>query len=236
MDALISAMEASLVHFNLWAYNPLNRNDIGDDWNGESFSWFSEDKRQKELASLTGAEAAVQTQNPDVGGSLLDVVVRPYAVATAGTPVFTQYLRSTGLFTHRWRSMPRKSATPDGASQPPVSAVTEIFLPARIYGSKSLAGLRWTASHGGFVYFDSHRQRLFVWFNDSDEVIAKGKEVARRIDVWVTEPVGDDNTYIWIGLLFILAVAGFVALNELHGHFTGQYWVDLPLLHLYDNK
>ena len=34
-------MEANLLHFTLWNYNPLNDNTFGDYWNGEDFSIYS---------------------------------------------------------------------------------------------------------------------------------------------------------------------------------------------------
>ncbi|KAI9224545.1 glycoside hydrolase superfamily [Blastocladiella britannica] len=41
LDAVISAMEANLLHFTLWNYNVDNDNTHGDHWNGEDFSIFS---------------------------------------------------------------------------------------------------------------------------------------------------------------------------------------------------
>ncbi|KAJ3048633.1 hypothetical protein HK097_010362 [Rhizophlyctis rosea] len=41
LDAVINAMEASLVNFTLWNYNPHNDNEWGDHWNGEDFSIYS---------------------------------------------------------------------------------------------------------------------------------------------------------------------------------------------------
>ncbi|KAJ3189218.1 hypothetical protein HDU85_002843 [Gaertneriomyces sp. JEL0708] len=41
LDAMINAMEASMVSFTLWNYNPHNDNAHGDHWNGEDFSIFS---------------------------------------------------------------------------------------------------------------------------------------------------------------------------------------------------
>ncbi|KAJ1537843.1 hypothetical protein HK405_014312, partial [Cladochytrium tenue] len=41
LDACISAMEANLVNFTLWNYNPGNDNIFGDHWNGEDFSIYS---------------------------------------------------------------------------------------------------------------------------------------------------------------------------------------------------
>jgi len=228
LNALISAMEASLVHFNLWAYNPLNRNDVGDDWNAESFSWYSEDNRKKALAAMSGAAAAVQAANPDVGARLLDVLVRPYAIATAGQPLSSTFERSTALFTHRFRDKPGRT---DSDSGPPLDRVTEIFLPERIYGSTATGpkGVKWQLSPGGRYFFDHARQRLFIWFHDNDETIHYRKDITRRIDVWVHE--ADDPKFVmWTVFIGLVAMALFVLVNELSRHYTGHYWVDFPML------
>jgi hypothetical protein len=225
LDALISAMEASLVHFNLWSYNPMNRNDVGDDWNAESFSWYSEDNRKRELAAMSGSEAAVQAQNPDVGGRLLDVLVRPYAIATSGQPLSSTYDRTNGFFSLRYREKPGCC----DLDNPPLERVTEIFLPTRIYGATGAAGVKWNLSQGGNAYFDSARQRLFVWFSDTDEIIHYRADITRRVDLWVsdaTDPKG-------LGSFALMACAFltlFVLLNELSRHFIGAYFVDLPQL------
>ncbi|KAI9101783.1 glycoside hydrolase superfamily [Phlyctochytrium arcticum] len=41
LDAMINALEGSLVNFTLWNYNPHNDNIWGDHWNGEDFSIYS---------------------------------------------------------------------------------------------------------------------------------------------------------------------------------------------------
>ena len=43
LDAVINGMEANMVNFTLWNYNPDNDNTYGDYWNGEDFSIFSTD-------------------------------------------------------------------------------------------------------------------------------------------------------------------------------------------------
>lgn len=70
LDALISALEASKAHFNLWAYNPQNRDDLGDHWNSENFSWFSHELRDREIA-----EGKATKGDLDAGARLLDVLV-----------------------------------------------------------------------------------------------------------------------------------------------------------------
>jgi hypothetical protein len=78
MDALMTALERNMVGFkyvtsipltlqiiadflscavhSLWNYNPSNTDEVGDDWNYENFSWFSQSKLDPRLR--TGAKGA----------------------------------------------------------------------------------------------------------------------------------------------------------------------------------
>ncbi|KNE57581.1 hypothetical protein AMAG_03273 [Allomyces macrogynus ATCC 38327] len=69
LDAVLSAMEATLTHFTLWNYNPGNDHAHGDFWNGEDFSIFSphqhrqynlksEERRDKRKRSIQAMSAA----------------------------------------------------------------------------------------------------------------------------------------------------------------------------------
>lgn len=85
MDASMSALEANLLPYTLWNYTPDNSNEWGDGWNAEDLSIFSRD----------------QQSNPrdiNSGGRALNAVVRPYARATAGTPVRLSFDYKTGIF------------------------------------------------------------------------------------------------------------------------------------------
>lgn len=228
LDALISAMEASMVGFNLWAYNPYNRDDVGDNWNAESFSWFSESNRSKALDDMDGSQAALLSRDLDVGARLLSVIVRPYAVATAGTPLSSTFQRSTSLFTHRFRDQPGFIDIETKKVEP--SKITEIFLPSRLYGGTGPDTPKFNISPGGRSHWDKENQRLFVWFDDSDLVINRGTDVTRRIDVWVGE--ASDTNYTAIVLTMILfGMVGFVAINELMRHYWGTPMAQLPLLY-----
>ncbi|WWC65076.1 uncharacterized protein I303_107690 [Kwoniella dejecticola CBS 10117] len=178
MDSLISAMESANVGFNLWTYNPANRDDIGDDWNAENFSWYSDHNRS---LALTKAE---DSDDLDVGGRLLDVIVRPYAVATAGTPISSSYDYETAMFTHRYTSAIRLSD-----ESPSIEEATEIFLPRRVYTEKSVS---FALSVGGKILFDWENQRCWVWFVDPPnhktlDYGPRGNDEieTRRIDIWV---------------------------------------------------
>jgi hypothetical protein len=99
--------------------------------------------------------------------------------------------------------------------------VTEIFLPRRHYKEGQV---KWFASAGGRVHFDWARQRLWVWFDDTDDFISRGKEVTRRIDLWVLEaPEGTKPVEI-IGLLVVLGATLFFVANEWMRYTTGKGW------------
>lgn len=227
MDALISALESSLVHFSLWAYNPHNTDSHGDDWNSENFSWYSDAVRKLEISSAPEAERALVAASPDAGGRLLGAVVRPYAVATAGAPLSHVYQAETGLFTYRWRDVP----TPPSRYGPAPGNVTEIFLPGRVYADAIKSGsLKHFISPGGRYRFDAARQRMWVWFEDDAVSCKQGKEKIRRVDVWVKDPVEDTPLGVIFGLVFLLGITLFVLGSEVCRVKYGRAWVDLPLL------
>ncbi|WVR08558.1 hypothetical protein IAU60_005613 [Kwoniella sp. DSM 27419] len=200
MDALISGIESANVGFNLWTYNPDNRDDIGDDWNAENFSWYSEDNRSKAL------KKAEDSGDLDVGGRLLDVVVRPYAVALAGSPLSSTYDVDTAAFALRYNS-PIRTTKDD----PSIEEVTEIFLPRRMYKEGQIY---WTASIGGRVQFDWPNERMYVWFEDSAIPFdfgprGDGENRVRRVDIWVPNRKGKQGLstrqVVMVVVVFLLA-------------------------------
>lgn len=228
MDALISALESSLVHFSLWAYNPHNTDSHGDDWNSENFSWYSDASRHLEIEDAPESDRSLVASSPDTGGRLLGVIVRPYAIATAGQPLSHVYHADNGLFTYRWRDSP-SAATASGV--PPKNRVTEIYLPNRVYGAAIKDGtLKHFISPGGRYRFDPERQRMWVWFEDDSVSVKQGHEKTRRIDVWVKEPQEDTPVGIIVGLLVILGMSLFVLGSEVCRIKYGKAWVDLPVL------
>ncbi|OCF33707.1 cytoplasmic protein [Kwoniella heveanensis BCC8398] len=202
MDAVISAMEAAQVGFNLWTYNPANRDDIGDDWNAENFSWYSADNRSKAL------KKAENTTDLDAGSRLLNVIVRPYAAATAGTPLSTTFDHETAEFSYRF-STPVRVTT----AEPEISEVTEIFIPRRVYQEGSFD---WTVSIGGKVQFDYENERMWVWFEDSAlpndfGPRGNGSVKNRRVDIWVPGKKRESWTQgkvVAFVLFFVLAFIG----------------------------
>ncbi|EIW69938.1 hypothetical protein TREMEDRAFT_38611 [Tremella mesenterica DSM 1558] len=196
MDAIICAFEENMVGYNLWTYNPANRDDAGDDWNAENFSWYSDHNRQ--LALEKGEKDSL-----DLGGRLLDVIVRPYAIVTSGTPHSQSYDSLTSSYTYRFRSP--LCLTP--SSSPLISEVTEIFLPRRVYQQDSTA---YQLSSGGRCLFDWERQRLWVWWHDVYPTYGGPNDRLRRIDLWVPSKRPSDRLPI-LGIVFavLVAILGF---------------------------
>lgn len=126
------------------------------------------------------------------------------------------------LFTHRWTDTPQFTS-PDA---PPRARVTEIFLPRRHYKE---GAVKWFASAGGRVHFDYERQRLWVWFDDTDEFIARGKVVTRRVDFWVLEARDKVKPAEVLGLLIVVGGFCFFLANEWVRYTTGKPWVEMVM-------
>jgi hypothetical protein len=110
LDGFFAALDRNLISGTLWNYTPDNRHASGDGWNGEDLSIFSLDGKQGQ---------------GDVydGGRALSAVVRPYAMATAGTPLQMSFDRHSREFVFRQR---RTFA---------IAEATEIFVPRYQYPS-----------------------------------------------------------------------------------------------------
>lgn len=228
LDAVITAMERSLVAFNLWNYNPLNTDALGDDWNAENFSWYSDANRQRTLDAAPASEAAVAATSPDTGGRLLDALVRPYAIATAGTKIISsRYTKVTQLYSLRFTDnagfLTDKQAEINRA---PTARVTELFVPSRIYKPGQF---KWSVSLGGRIVFDHAAQRAWVWFDDSDDAIAEHirtkRALVRCVDIWVQDPVDERPLSAYLALLLVLCMVGFVFANEVMAARYGKGWV-----------
>ncbi|KAL6302254.1 glycoside hydrolase superfamily [Sparassis latifolia] len=175
MDAMITALERSLVGFTLWNYNPDNSDHTGDDWNGENFSWFSRRR------ALSGAWLDLAQVSPtlDNGARILRSVVRPYPAKTAGIPLRFDYEINTGQFTFEWAN-PQTSGKQETADsgghasvrRPPLtdypaltSKETEIFMPSMLAHSRKvvIAGLHPQDSY----HYDESRQTLTIIADDA---------------------------------------------------------------------
>ena len=95
---MYNALDTLLINSTQWNYTASNRNDlaIGDGWNQEDLSIFSRDQ---------------QTNPADInsGGRALAGFVRPYAMATQGTPRKMKFDRVTGLFDYTFDADPAAS-------------------------------------------------------------------------------------------------------------------------------
>jgi Glycoside hydrolase family 5 C-terminal domain len=165
---------------SLWNYNSENDDARGDSWNGENFSWFS---NSRVAPRASGKTLAQDTKELDLGGRILDAVVRPYAAKTAGVPLKFEYEMATGSFAYLWAvplSGPGSGSgeegtaarqqthaggpnvnTPPLTGHPPLLArETEIFVPLQLAQGRKLVveGLR----DGDTYTYDAARQTLFV--------------------------------------------------------------------------
>ena len=180
-------------------------------WNAETFSWYSNDNRDKALASKP------DKSDLDAGARLLNVIVvchrapaltdhvqRPYAIATAGTPISLAYDTSTSVFTYRFRTPVR----PPVDAPPSAAVATEIYLPTRVYKEGQV---EWLVSPGGRLQFDWERQRLWVWFVDVPSPTEKPRpDRVRRVDVWVpvkAKSMSDISILQWVLMVMGTALA-----------------------------
>lgn len=145
MDAMCVGLERSLVAFNLWNYNQDNGDDVGDEWCGENFSWFSNARARP----ISSDASYVQTDDSlDQGGRVLRAVVRPYPAKIAGIPLDFKYDLNTGRFSFAWANPNPAAPSPSGLATigaPPLNVglvitrnETEIFIPAMLSRGRRL--------------------------------------------------------------------------------------------------
>ncbi|KAG8993112.1 hypothetical protein FRB94_011058 [Tulasnella sp. JGI-2019a] len=178
MDALISGLERTLIGFTLWNYCPNNTDSHGDFWNGENFSWFSE----QSLSPLSPLSLDQSNAALDEGGRLLGVILRPYAAKVAGIPLRCEYEANTGCWEFDWANRtndepvhksslgPDINKPPTSLSVPLKSRETEIFVPTLITKGRRML-VDYTCSAGKSTSldwaYDASRQTLFVVTKDS---------------------------------------------------------------------
>ncbi|KAF5310381.1 hypothetical protein D9611_012086 [Ephemerocybe angulata] len=207
MDAMITALERSLVGFTLWNYNPDNTDNYGDDWNGENFSWFS---RSRALPSslLFHEQTAPSLDN---GGRILSSVVRPYPAKTCGIPVKLEYEMTSGTMVYEWTNH-----TDPALSESLRAAETEIFYPSLLSQSRKL---RVQGLEAGDRYvWDESRQTVFVC---CDDVKTPGKVHrvvvsvfpaldAARPEFFVNDFWSDFGPYVGLLGLFVFFFSAYV--------------------------
>jgi hypothetical protein len=131
LDMTMQAIEANLLNVTLWNYTPDNTHAHGDGWNGEDLSVFCSDEQ-------------IAPDDLDSGGRALDALVRPYARATAGTPVLQRFAYRTGAYQYRFMHDPALTDQP-----------TEFYVPLQHYRD----GVRVEVSDGAYD-LDLPNQRL----------------------------------------------------------------------------
>ena len=159
---------------------------------------------------------------------------RPYAIATAGTPLSISFDYPTSTYSYRFSSPTR----PDSAAsnnEPPTSEVTELFIPAQHYRE---GRFRHTISSGGRIRFDFAIQRAYVWFVDTAPPQGgrpRSMEMIRRVDFWVTDKARGSGIItpqqvMWFVVIAIVGalVALWAQYNEIQQDrmlgFTHSHW------------
>ena len=99
MDRSMQVVEANLLNCTLWNYTADNTNLHGDLWNNEDLSIYSPDQRTDPL-------------DINSGGRALASVVRPYPIATAGTPLRLSFNYETKAFLYEFREQVQSKPTP----------------------------------------------------------------------------------------------------------------------------
>jgi Glycoside hydrolase family 5 C-terminal domain/Cellulase (glycosyl hydrolase family 5) len=133
------ALDKTLSSYAIWCYSADNSNEKGDRWNNEDYSIYSPDQRKN-------------PNDINSGGRALNEVVRPYPIATSGTPVLIEFDAKSKTFRYKFKA--------DKA----ISADTEIFLPNYQYPKGAVVTV-----DGGTYTLDLTHSRVYVSAN-SDEV------------------------------------------------------------------
>lgn len=125
MDRSLRAVEANLLNCTLWNYTADNTNTHGDQWNDEDLSIYSWDQRR-------------DPANINSGGRALEAVVRPYPIATPGTPLSLSFEYRSSTFSYAFKSGSAPAASP-----------ALIYVPAIHYPS----GITVEISDGEYRYY-----------------------------------------------------------------------------------
>lgn len=187
------------LHASLWNYNPENDDSRGDDWNGENFSWFS-DSRSGHQSTSSGRPLvlAQHAKELDLGGRILDAVVRPYAAKTAGIPLKSEYEMTTGTFSYSWAVVPQ---SPPLSTSEATSTSTSVRQPI-VNNSRSLSVH--TPPLTGHPPLLARETEIFV-----PEQLARGRRL-------IVEGLGEDDTYTYdVGRQTLFVLPGAQAQMQL---------------------
>jgi hypothetical protein len=171
MHALIAAMEDNRLGFTLWNYNPDNRVEYGDGWNKEDFSVVNGD----DVGGPVRRDYRNARHEHDElyrGGRVLDVIIRPYAVKTAGTPLRSDWDPHTLRFELEWQGRDDDDSKAVGHVK---ARTTEVFIPAYHYAEHELVVTTSASdgSSGSSWEYDAEQQTLY-------HTADKGSTAARR--------------------------------------------------------
>ncbi|KAL0945851.1 hypothetical protein HGRIS_012134 [Hohenbuehelia grisea] len=177
MDAMITGLDRALIGFTLWNYNPSNSDNVGDDWNGENFSWFSRSRALPRSLLYYDQDAP----SLDNGARILPAIVRPYPAKTAGIPLRFEYEMNEGRFEFEWAvpleegtgadDKPRKGGKVASVAHPPLfghprllTRETEIFVPSMLTRGRTIVvrGLNGLTANDFSYAHDEKRQTLFI--------------------------------------------------------------------------
>ena len=131
LDRSYRAIEETLIGCAIWNYNPSNDHDIGDGWNGEDLSIFSNDHL---------------TEKNDIysGGRGLEAIIRPYVIAVAGIPTSVQFDLKKKYFRFVF-------------TDKNITAPTIVFLPLIHYAQ----GVQVTVSDGNYDVYEQEQLLVF---------------------------------------------------------------------------
>jgi hypothetical protein len=145
------AVDDNLLHSTIWNYTADNTHESGDGWNGEDLSIFS------------GGQGRAK------GGWL-----RPYPMATAGTPLLLRWDRKRGIFRYRYRA------------DPAIKAPTEIYAPPECLGERPAIALGTGGGKEAPGFRAEYRPDLSRIFVSTAETGGEtGNESEREIEVVV---------------------------------------------------
>ena len=121
------ALDENLLHSAIWNYNASNSGAAGDGWNGEDLSIFSQGRGR-------------------AGGGWL----RPYPLATAGSPLSLSWDRKKGRFRYAF------------LADPSVAAPTEIFAPPECFGGAPAVSILPEDTPGLSARYSAGERRILI--------------------------------------------------------------------------
>ena len=203
------------IHLSLWNYNQDNEDEIGDDWCGENFSWFSNSRARPvaKAASLAQTDASL-----DQGGRILRAVVRPYPAKIAGIPLDFEYNINDGSFSFAYANPVTENAPPTPKlaviEKPPLKhglvirkQETEFFIPSMLAKGRKVVVTGDGVVEGQYEYVEDV-QTLYLRHTNSTPGHVHRVRVALEPPL---EPVIEFSTHWWDFKFIYSAFALFLA-------------------------